>query len=150
MATKHKARIFISMSLQSEEIESMYDDFSKVSEHFGLLYCSFPLSSFDPLFVESLSPYITLFWIIFTPHLLIIWTLTWVFVPSATFPSSLWVALAKVALFRRLLHINAASKVAVVHLMRWCQSSLKYFQVFFPFPCLWSTFLSLNLLERSL
>ena len=90
------------------------------------------------------------FWIIFTLHLSIIWTLTWVLVSSVTFPSSLWVALAKVALFRHLLHINAANKVAVVHLMRWCQSSLRYFQVFFLLPCPWNTFLSLNLLRRSL
>ena len=61
VATKHKARIFISMSLQSEEVESVYDDCSKVLEQFGLLYCSFSLSSFDPPFVESLPPYIALF-----------------------------------------------------------------------------------------
>ena len=53
------------------------------------------------------------FWLIFTLHLLIIWTFTWVLVPSATFPGLLWVALAKETQFRRLLHINAASKVAV-------------------------------------
>ena len=46
VAIKHKVRIFILMSLQSEEIEYVYDDCSKVSKQFGLLYCSFlsPLS----------------------------------------------------------------------------------------------------------
>ena len=84
------------------------------------------------------------YWIIFSLHLLIIWTITWVLVPSATFPNSLWVALTKVALFRRLLHINATSKVTVMHLMRWRQSSLRYFQVFFLLPCPWNTFLSVT------
>ena len=101
-------------------------------------------------FHEEYSILYSLFWIIFTIHLLIIWTLTWVLIPSATFPSSLWVAITKVALFRRFLHINAASKVAVMHLMWWCQSFLRYFQVFFLLPCPWNTFLSLNLLGRSL
>ena len=101
-------------------------------------------------FHEESSTLYNLFWIIFTLYLLIIWTLTWVLVPSATFPSSLWVAVAKVALFRRLLHINAANKVVVMHLIQWCQSSLRYFRVFFLLPCPWSTFLSLNLLGRSL
>ena len=101
-------------------------------------------------FHEESSTLYSLFWIIFTLHLLIIWTLTWVLVPSATFPSSLWVAIVKVALFRCLLHINVASKVPIVHLMRWCQPSLRYFRVFFLLPCPWSTFLSLNLLGRSL
>ena len=147
MATKHKVGIFISMSLQSEEVESLYDGCSKVLEQFGLLSCSFFFSpSLHGEFPTLYSPFL----IIFTLHLLIIWTFIRVLVPSATFPSSLWVALAKVALFRRLLHINMASKVAIVHLMWWCQSSLRYFQVFFLLPCPWSAFLSLNLLRRSL
>ena len=111
-----------------------------------MLYC-FLSPPFSFPFHEESSTLYSLFWIIFTFHLLIIWTLTWVLVPSATFPNSLWVVLAKVALFRHLLHINVASKVAVVHLMRWCQSSLRYFQVFFLLPCPWSTVLSLNLLH---
>ena len=49
--------MFISMGLQSEEVECVYDDCSKVSEQFELLYCSFSL----PFFVESLLPYIALF-----------------------------------------------------------------------------------------
>ena len=71
------------------------------------------LSFFLPFFCgESFNLYSS-FWLIFTLHLLIIWTFTWVLVPSTTFPDLLWVALAKKTLFRRLLHINAASKVAV-------------------------------------
>ena len=101
-------------------------------------------------FHEESSTLYSLFWIIFTLYLLIIWTLTWVLVPSATFPNSLWVAVTKVALFRRFLHKNATSKVAVVHLMRWCQTSLRYFRILFLLSCPWSTFLSLNLLGRSL
>ena len=49
------------MGLKSEEVEFVYDDCSKIPKQFGLLYCSFSLSSFDPPFVESLPPYIALF-----------------------------------------------------------------------------------------
>jgi len=52
-------------------------------------------------------------------HLLIIWALIWVHVPSGTLFGFLWVVIAKTALFRGLLHINAARRVAVVHLMQW-------------------------------
>ena len=144
VTTKHKVRIFISMGLQFKEVESVYDDCSKVSEQFGLLYCSFSLSFSNPHFVESLLPYIALF--------------------ESSSPSTYWSSELSLeylshqppsltlceSMFRRLLHINATSKVAVVHLMRWCQSSLRYFQVFLFFPCPWNTFLSLNLLKRSL
>ena len=75
---------------------------------------------------ESFTLYI-LIWTIFTLHLLIIRALTWVLVPSDTLSGFLWVVVAKVALFRGLLHINAARKVAAVHLMRWWQLSLRYF-----------------------
>ena len=51
IATKHKARMFISMSLSSEEVECVHDDCSKVSEQFGLLCSSLSLSFFDPLFM---------------------------------------------------------------------------------------------------
>ena len=51
-------------------------------------------------------------------HLLIIWTFTWVPVPSDIHLIFLWVALAKITLFTCLLHINAAGKVAFLHLMR--------------------------------
>ena len=48
-------------------------------------------------------------------HLLIIQAITWVFVPSDTFPSPLWVGVAKVALFKGLLHINAAKMFSGMH-----------------------------------
>ena len=51
-------------------------------------------------------------------HLLTIWTFTWVSVPSDIHLIFLWVALANVTLFAYLLHINAAGKVASLHLMR--------------------------------
>ena len=51
-------------------------------------------------------------------HLLTIWTFTWVPVPSDIHLIFLWVALANVTLFACLLHINAAGKVASLHLMR--------------------------------
>ena len=53
-----------------------------------------------------------------TLHLLTIWTLTWVSVPSDIHLIFLWVTLANVTLFACLLHINAAGKVASLHLMR--------------------------------
>ena len=58
-------------------------------------------------------------WTIMILHLLIIWALIWVSVPSDTFSGFLWVVVIKVALFRGLLNINAAKKVAAVHSMRW-------------------------------
>ena len=51
-------------------------------------------------------------------HLLTIWTFTWVPVPSDIHLIFLWVALAKITLFTCLLYINAAGKVASLHLMR--------------------------------
>ena len=110
----------------------------------------FSLSFFPPLFMKSLPPYIASFESSSPSTCWSFEPLTWVLVSSATFPNFLWVAVANVALFRRLLHINAASKVVVVHLIRWCQPSFRYFQVFFLLPCPWSTFLSLNFLGRSL
>ena len=71
------------------------------------------------------------FSIIWALHLLIIQTPTWAPVPSDTLISSLWVAVAKVALFRGLLLINAAKRVVVVHLIWWRQLLLRYFG--FPF-----------------
>ena len=69
--------------------------------------------------------------IIWALHLLIIQTPTWAPIPSDILISSLWVAVAKVVLFRSLLFINAARRVAVVHLMWWWQPLLGYFG--FPF-----------------
>ena len=65
--------------------------------------------------------------IIWALHLLIIQTLTWAHVLSDTLINSLWVAVAKVALFRGLLFINAARRVIVIHLMWWWQPLLRYF-----------------------
>ena len=48
-------------------------------------------------------------------------------VPSDTLSGLLWVVIAKVALFRGLLHINAARKLVAGHLMRWQQLFLRYF-----------------------
>ena len=65
--------------------------------------------------------------IIWALYLLIIQTPTWAPVPSDILTNSLWVAVTKVALFRGLLFINAARRVAVVHLMWWWQLLLGYF-----------------------
>ena len=65
--------------------------------------------------------------IIWALHLLIIQTSTWAHVPSDTLINLLWVAVAKVALFRGLLFINAARRVVVMHLMWWWQPLLRYF-----------------------
>ena len=56
--------------------------------------------------------------VIRTLHLLIIWTFTWVPVPSDIYPTFLWVTVAKVTLFACPLHINVARKVASLHLIR--------------------------------
>ena len=66
--------------------------------------------------------------IIWALHLLIIQTPTWAPVPSDTLINSLWVAVAKVALFRGLLFINAARRVVVMHLMWWWQPLMRYFR----------------------
>ena len=65
--------------------------------------------------------------IIWALHLLIIQTPTWAPVPSDTPLNSLWVAVAKIELFRGLLLINAARRVIVMHLMWWWQLLLRYF-----------------------
>ena len=82
-------------------------------------------------------------------HLLIIWALTWVSIPSNTLSGFLWVVVAKAALFRGLLNINAARKVAVVYSMWWQQLSLRYFWVPIILIRLWCTSLSLELPGRS-
>ena len=68
---------------------------------------------------------------IFILHLLAIWTLTWVLIPSGTVLRFLWVVVAKALLFRSLLYINAVKKVVVVPLMRWQQFSFRYIIFFF-------------------
>ena len=67
------------------------------------------------------------FWTILILHLLIIWATTWVLVPSDTLSSFLWVVIVKATLFKGLLHINAAKKLATWHSMRWQQLFLRYF-----------------------
>ena len=69
-----------------------------------------------------------LFLIIWILYLLIIWTSTWAAIPLDTHFSHLWVAAVKAVLFRSLLHINMARKVAVVHLKWWWQLFLRYFE----------------------
>ena len=66
--------------------------------------------------------------------------------PSLAF---LWVVVAKAAVFRGLLHINAARKVVVMHLMWWQQLSHRYSWISFFLVCLWSTSPPLELLGGS-
>ena len=90
---------------------------------------------FSPLFFSVSCPpllrdFYILYWlspIIWALHLLIIQNSTWAHVPSDTLINSLWVAVAKVALFRGLLFINVARRVIVIHLMWWWQPLLRYF-----------------------
>ena len=96
----------------------------------------------------SLTLYSSL-WIILTLHMFIIWALTQVLFPSDTLFDFWWVVVAKVALFRGLLHINAAKKVAAIHLMWWQQLSLKYSWISFLLVCSWGTSPPLELLGGS-
>ena len=96
-----------------------------------LLLCSFPFFFCSPPPLGGFYILYRPFSIIWALHLLIIQTPTWAPIPSDTLISSLWVAAAKVALFRGLLFINAARRVVVVHLMWWWQPLLRYFG--FPF-----------------
>ena len=149
MAFKYEPRMLISIYFQSEEVNSWYNDHFRISESFRLLFYLFSLFRPLPSMKGSFTLYILL-WIIFILHLLIIQSSTWVLVPSDTLSSSLWVAVAKVTLFRGLLHINAARKVTAVHLMWWWQPSLRYFQVSFLLMCPRSTSMLLKLSGRSL
>ena len=67
------------------------------------------------------------FWTILILHLLVIWVATWVHVPSDTLSCLLWVVIAKIALFKGLLHINAIRKLVIGHSMQWQQLFLRYF-----------------------
>ena len=78
---------------------------------------SFFLFFLSPLYRDALLLY-SLLKVIRALNLLIIWTFTWVPIPSDIYPTFLWVAVAKVTLFACPLHINAARKVASLHLMR--------------------------------
>ena len=83
----------------------------------SLLFFLFSSFFWSPLHGDALLLY-SLLKVIRALHLLIIWTFTWVPVPSDIYPTFLWVAVAKVTLFACPLHINAARKVASMHLMR--------------------------------
>ena len=76
---------------------------------------------FDPPLMGGSSHYIAFFQIILIVHLLFIETFTQVYVPSGIFSSFLYTVVVEIALFRGSLHINAARKVAAVHLMWWWQ-----------------------------
>ena len=80
----------------------------------------------SPIHEGSLTLYSS-FWTILILHSSVIWAITWVLVPLDTFSGFLWVVVAKAALFRGLLHINAARKLAAGHSMRWQQLFLRYF-----------------------
>ena len=88
--------------------------FMKVDAKIILFLFFFPIF-FDPLLTGSLLPYIVSFLTILIVHLSIIQTLTQVSIPSVFFSSSLGMELVENTLFRGLLHINAAKKVAAVH-----------------------------------
>ena len=92
----------------SSIITSLVLDYYNVS---FLIFRSFPHGG-------SLTLYSSL-WTILILHLLIIWAFIWVSVPSDTLFGFLWIVVANAALFMGLLHINAARKVASVHLMQW-------------------------------
>ena len=77
------------------------------------------------------------FWTILILHLFIIWAPTWVSIPSDTLFGFLWVMIAKIALFKGFLNINAARKAAAMHSMQWQQLYLKYFLVPILLVCLW-------------
>ena len=91
--------------------------------------CVLFLSFFRPLLLGDSYILYRPFSIIWALHLLIIQTLTWAPVPSDTLINSLWVAVAKVALFRGLLLINATRRVVVMHLMWWWQPLMRYFRL---------------------
>ena len=104
--------------------------FLKDSPTFNATVIIFLLSSTvfsDPPLMGGSSHYIVFFQIILTVHLLFIGTFTQVHVPSDIFSDFLYTVVVEIVLFRGSLHINAARKVAVVHLMRQQQP---FFQIF--------------------
>ena len=88
--------------------------FLKVDATIILFLFFFPIF-FDPLLMGSLLPYIVSYLTILIVHLSIIQTLTQVSIPSVLFSGSLGMVVVENTLFRGLLHINAARKVATVH-----------------------------------
>ena len=104
--------------------------FLKDSPTFSVTVILFLLSSTmfsDPPLMGGSSHYIVFFQIILTVHLLFIGTFTQVHVPSDIFSGFLYMVVVEIALFKGSFHINAARKVAAVHLMRWQQP---FFQIF--------------------
>ena len=97
------------------------------------LSISFLFSNFRSLLHGDFLLLYSLLKLIRALHLLIIWTFTWVPVPSDIHSIFLWVALANVTVFACLLHINAAGKVASLHLMRqlWFPPGRLTFSSFF-------------------
>ena len=96
--------------------------FLKDSLTFSATVILFLLSSIvfsDPPLMGGSSHYIVFFQIILTVHLLFFRTFTQVHVPSGIFFGFLYKVVVMIALFRGPLHINAARKVAAMHLMRW-------------------------------
>ena len=67
---------------------------------------------------------------ILTLHLLIIQATTQVLVTLNILSSLLWVGTTNATLFRGLLNINVARKLAAGHSMRWQQLFLRYFLAF--------------------
>ena len=74
------------------------------------------INFWSPLHGESLILYSSI-WTILILYLLIIYATSWVLVPSDTPSGLLWVGVAKAALFRGLLHINAARVLVMEHLI---------------------------------
>ena len=89
-------------------------------------YSNFLSFSRSPIHGRSLTLYSSS-WTILILHFLIIWATTWVFVPLDTLSNFLWIVVAKPALFKGLLYINVARKLAAGHLMQWQQLFLRYF-----------------------
>ena len=137
------------MNFLSMEASVHVNQLNRVQVKFWLLQCSFSLFFRSFPHKGSLTLYNSL-WTILILHLLVIWTLIWVLVPSDTLFGFLWVVVAKTALFRGLLHINVVRKVAAVHSMLWQQLSLRYFWVPLLLVCSWYMSLSLKLHGRSL
>ena len=88
--------------------------FMKVDTTIILFLFFFPIF-FNPLLMGSLLPYIVSYLTILIVHLSIIQTFTQVSVPLVIFFGSLGMVVVENTLFRGLLHINAARKVAIVH-----------------------------------
>ena len=107
--------------------ETLFMDIHAYSRIF--LLCSFPFFFLCPPSWRTFYILYRPFHIIWALHLLIIQTPTWAPIPSDTLINFLWVAVAKVALFRGLLLINAARRVVVMHLMWWWQPLMRYFRL---------------------